>query len=122
MLIYYTLALGWAAAARFAWHTNDASAQWLRLGALHWHLVSGLGLFLGAAVVWATFRRPRRLRLGGTGPPLAWAMALVPAGTLALLGMRNPYGIEAHLFGFYIGLWIMAYAVLEETGWRGYLQ
>lgn len=122
VLVYYTLALGVAAAARFRWHANDVSAHWPRLGTLLWHLVSGLGPCLGALVVWATLRPPRRLSLGGTYPPLAWAMGLVPALTLGLVGVRNPYTLESHLFGGFIGLWIMAYALLEETGWRGYLQ
>ena len=122
VFVYYAVALGLAAASRFVWHTNDVSAGWPSLAAMHLHLLSGLGPFVGALLVWAAFRPPCQKSLGGSYPALAWAMAVVPAVTMGLIGVANPYAINPHLFGFYLGLWIVAYAVLEETGWRGYLQ
>ena len=84
---------------------------------MHWHLLSGLGPFVGAIVVWGMFRPPRRKSFGGTYPALAWAMLVVPAVTMGLIGIANPYALGPHLFGCYVSLWIAAYSVLEEAGY-----
>jgi uncharacterized protein len=122
VLTFYVIAVACAAASRFLWHTNDVTSKWPSLGAMHWHLISGIGPSIGAIVVWATFH-PRRIKsFGGTNPPIAWAMLAVPAVAMGLMGIPNPYALDVHWFGFYCGIWIVVYAVLEETGWRGYLQ
>lgn len=122
VLVYYAVAMGLAATSRFVWHTNDVLPGWPSLAAMHLHLLSGIGPFAGALLVWAVFRVARRKSPGGSYPALGWAMAMVPAVTMGLIGVANPYVINSHLFGFYLGLWIILYTVLEETGWRGYLQ
>ena len=112
----------WPAASRFVWHVNDVSAGWPSFAAMHLHLLSGVGPFAGALLVWAVFRPPRQKSFGGSYPALAWAMIMVPAVTMSLFGVNTPYAINPRQFGSYLGMWVAAYAVLEETGWRGYLQ
>jgi membrane protease YdiL (CAAX protease family) len=120
--VYYAIALGLSFLARFVWKTSSLSDP--REGALgmYWHLVSGIGPFLGAFVIWTLFRRERRMRFGGTWPAMGVAMLAVPAMVLGIMGIRNPFGLDPHLFGVHLGVWIVIYAILEETGWRGYLQ
>jgi membrane protease YdiL (CAAX protease family) len=120
--LYYSIALAIAACARFWWHTNDPADPAWGAFALYRHLLTATGPLLGALAVWAAFRPKRRMSLGGTFPPMAWAMIAVPAAVMAAKGLPNSFGIEPHLFGLHIGVWIAAYALLEETGWRGYLQ
>ncbi len=120
--VYYVVAISLAAASRFVWHTNDVTGAWPSLRAMHWHLLSGVGPFLGAIIVWVTFRIPRWKSLGGSDGALACLMLAVPAAVMGVMGISNPYALNAHVFGCYVGLWIAVYAILEETGWRGYLQ
>jgi membrane protease YdiL (CAAX protease family) len=120
--LYYLIALAVGAMARFWWHTNDPAAPSQGPFALYRHLLTAAGPFLGALAVWAAFRPERRMRFGGTFPLMGWAMIAVPAAVMAAIGLANPFAIEPHLFGLHVGLWIAAYALLEETGWRGYLQ
>jgi membrane protease YdiL (CAAX protease family) len=120
--LYYLIALAIAALARFWWHTNDPADPAQGAFALYRHLLTATGPFLGALAIWAAFRPKRRMSFGGTFPLMAWAMIAVPAAVMAAKGVANPYGLEPHLFGLHLGIWIAAYALLEETGWRGYLQ
>jgi len=122
IFVFYIIAIGFSIAARLYWHANDATAGWPTPSAIFRHLLSGIGPFIGAFVVWTAFRHPRRITFCGTSPTLAWTMLAVPAATIATLGVPNPYGIAPHLFGLFLGAWIAVYAILEETGWRGYLQ
>jgi membrane protease YdiL (CAAX protease family) len=120
--IYYGVALGFSILARVYWRTNDASGVAQGAWGMYWRLIGGVGPFLGAAVVWAAFRLERQITFGGTYPPLGLAMLAVPAIVMGVIGIANPFAVEPHLFGVHLGVWIAIYAVLEETGWRGYLQ
>jgi membrane protease YdiL (CAAX protease family) len=122
VFLYYLIALALAAMSRFWWHTNDPAGPAQGAFGLYRHLLTASGPFIGAFAVWAAFRPERRMSFGGTFPLMAWAMIAVPAAVMAVRGMANPFGMEPHLFGLHIGIWIAAYALLEETGWRGYLQ
>jgi uncharacterized protein len=120
--IFYAVALAFSFLTRFVWRSADlAAASGDALG-LAWHLLGALGPFLGAILVWALFRPERRIDFGGSFPAMGVAMLLVPAVVMAVLGIANRHAIEPHLFGAWLGLWIALYALLEETGWRGYLQ
>lgn len=120
--LYYVIAIAVSALARYHWHTGDATT--VRSGALgmYWHLVAGLGPTLGAAAVFLLFKYRSRMSLGGTNLALGLGMIVVPALVMAGMGIANPFGIEPHLFGLHMGIWIALYAILEEIGWRGYLQ
>jgi uncharacterized protein len=120
--IYYLIALAFSALSRLYWHTSDPAAAGDGPWGLYRHLISGLGPLVGAITVWTVFRPERRMSLGGTFPAMGWAMMAVPAAVMAALGIANPFGIDPHLFGIHVGIWVAVYALLEETGWRGYLQ
>jgi len=120
--IYYLIALAFSALARLYWHTSDPADPAVGAWGLYRHLLSGLGPLLGALAIWAAFRPERRMSLGGTFPAMGWAMVAVPAAVMAAIGIPNRFGIEPHLFGLHIGVWVAIYALFEETGWRGYLQ
>lgn len=120
--IYYAIALGFSLLARVYWHTSDLADARLGTWGLYRQLFSGLGPFLGASVVWSVFRPERRISFGGAFPAMGLAMLAVPAIVLGVIGVSNGFNANAHMFGVQIGIWIALYAVLEETGWRGYLQ
>lgn len=120
--LYYVIALGFSALARLYWHTSDLSDPQHGAWAMYWHLVGGIGPFIGAVVIWAAFRPENRMSFGGTFPAMSVAMLAVPAIVMGGLGISNPFSVDPHLFGIHMGVWIALYAILEETGWRGYLQ
>lgn len=52
----------------------------------------------------------------------ALAIVAVPILGLCIFGVENPYGLQPNLFGLLIGAFTLLYALMEEFGWRGYLQ
>lgn len=120
--LYYAVALGFSFFARIYWQTSNLADPHLGVWGLYRHLLSGIGPFIGALLVWTMFRPERRTSFGGTFPPMGLAMLAMPAIVLGTIGIRNPFGIDPRGFGVHIGVWIALYAILEETGWRGYLQ
>ena len=120
--IFYSIALGFCWLARVYWRTSDIADAGLGAWGLYRHLLSGVGPFVGACLIWAVFRPERNTTFGGTFPAMGVAMLAVPAVVMGVFGIRNDFGVEPHAFGAHIGIWIALYAVLEETGWRGYLQ
>ena len=120
--VYYLIALAISALARLYWHSGDATSTLRSPIAMYGHLIAGVGPTLGAAAVWLIFRYRSRMSLGGTNLPLALAMIVVPAVVMGGIGIPNGFGVDPHLFGIHMGVWIACYALLEEIGWRGYLQ
>lgn len=120
--LYYAIALGFSYLARIYWHTSNMSDPRHGMWAMYWHLFSGAGPFVGAMVIWAMFRPERRMSFGGTFPLMSVAMLAVPAVVLSVIGINNPFAVDPHIFGAHLGVWVALYAILEETGWRGYLQ
>lgn len=118
--LYYLVAISVSVFARLYWHTGVPTAA--SAGAMYLHLVAGMGPTLGVLAVWLVFRRRPTLTFGGTNRTLAVLMIAVLAVVLAIRGVPNPFGLEPHLFGLHLGGWIALYALLEEIGWRGYLQ
>ncbi|MBD3386415.1 CPBP family intramembrane metalloprotease [candidate division KSB1 bacterium] len=84
--------------------------------------LSGLGPFLGALVVLWIFKPERRNTLFGTSKLKSVIMAVIPLFIFTIIGANNNENINIHLYGFNLGITITVYCILEETGWRGYLQ
>lgn len=120
--IYFAIALAISALARLYWHTGDVTPVDQGALAMYRHLVAGAGPALGAATVWIVFRYRSHITLGGTNFAIGLAMIVVPAVVMGINGIPNGFGVEPHLFGVHMGVWIALYAILEELGWRGYLQ
>jgi membrane protease YdiL (CAAX protease family) len=120
--LFYLIAVAVSALARLYWQTGNATAAADGPLAMYRHLIAGVGPALGAAAVWLLFRYRSRLSLGGTNLPLGLGMLAVPTLVMAAIGVPNGFGVEPHLFGAHMGIWIGLYALLEEIGWRGYLQ
>lgn len=118
--LYYAVAIAVSALARLHWHMGaDTSAS---AGSMYLHLFAGVGPALGVLAMLVIFRHRPSRTFAGSNAKFAIATIMVPAVVLALRGIANPFGMNSHLFGLHMGVWITAYAVLEEIGWRGYLQ
>lgn len=118
--LYYAIALAVSALARLYWHMGAATSA--SPGSMYRHLIAGAGPALGVLAVLMLFRHRPLLTFAGSNARFAVVAITVPAVVLALRGVANPFGMNPHLFGLHMGVWIAAYAVLEEIGWRGYLQ
>lgn len=120
--LFYAVAIGFSFLARVIWRTSDVADARLGTWGLYRHLFSGVGPFAGAWLIWLVFSPGRRISYGGTFLPMGVAMLAVPALVLGVMGVKNGLAVDPHVFGVQMGVWIAIYAVLEETGWRGYLQ
>jgi membrane protease YdiL (CAAX protease family) len=49
-------------------------------------------------------------------------MAIIPIIILTIIGVKNEFGLDSHLYGFIAIIVTLVYCIMEEYGWRGYLQ
>ena len=86
--------------------------------------LEGSGVFIGALIAIALLNKKRttEITLFGTSKSKSLIMVSIPILTLILIGVENPYGLDAHLYGFVAITGTLIYCIMEEYGWRGYLQ
>jgi len=86
-------------------------------------ILEGSGPFVAAAVLTVGFRRQwHPVSFLGSVPSRAGLTMAVPPLVFAVIGLPNSTGISPHLYGLCAGLLVLGYCILEEAGWRGYLQ
>ena len=85
-------------------------------------LPGALGIFLGAVAAQCLFGTSQSITLAGTSSSRSWLMILFPVLLFTAIGVPTGNGVEPHLFGLMIGLQAALWVLLEEYGWRGYLQ
>jgi len=87
-------------------------------------LLTGVGVWVTAILAIKSLRKQRRthISLFGDAPLFSILMSLVPILLLTIIGMNNHYSIPNHLWGFSAIIATLLYCVMEEYGWRGYLQ
>ncbi|MCC7501432.1 MAG: CPBP family intramembrane metalloprotease [Flavobacteriales bacterium] len=126
ILLFYTIAVVVSNVFRFdLLHLNAVWAAWSGLGYLvARNVLEGSGVLLGALVGLYALRRVRPLTISfwGTSQRRVLAMAAVPLVLLTLIGVRNAYGVNEHLFGAVATAAVLMYCTMEEYAWRGYLQ
>lgn len=84
----------------------------------------GFGIFLAAILARRALiaHRPLPIAFLGQFPRIALAMAAIAILLLAIVGVENPYRLEPHVYGMIAGAGTLMYCIMEEYGWRGYLQ
>jgi membrane protease YdiL (CAAX protease family) len=106
----------------FAWHDlkHASWAAW-ELPTVVKQLVPGFGPAIAGLVATVVFRRTHRrtVSLLGFDATRSLAFSAIPVGMLAFLGVPGP---APHIEGGWIGAMFFVRALLEETGWRGFLQ
>ncbi|HOZ90087.1 MAG TPA: CPBP family intramembrane metalloprotease [Bacteroidia bacterium] len=87
-------------------------------------LLEGSGIFIAGFVGLHLLRKQKASEISffGSSKLKSTAMMLVPTVLLIVLGVQNKYGINPHLFGFIAAFGTLLYCMMEEYGWRGYLQ
>lgn len=81
-----------------------------------------LGPLLGAVIVSRSFKLKRETTLFGNMKLTTIIIFFVPVLALTILGIDTGNGFNPHYTGFLLGIMIAVYGILEESGWRGYLQ
>ncbi len=126
ILLFYGIAITVSNLFRFdLFELNARLGEWSGLGYLIIrNLLEGSGVFLGALVSIYLLKqaRPVGISFWGTSRKFVLLMAAVPLMLITTIGVRNNYGVNEHLFGAVATVAVLVYCVMEEYGWRGYLQ
>jgi membrane protease YdiL (CAAX protease family) len=87
-------------------------------------LLEGGGVFIGAIVAISLLKKKRttEITLFGTSKSNSLIMVTIPIIIVTLIGVENPFQLDAHLYGFIAITGTLVYCIIEEYGWRGYLQ
>ncbi len=122
IIIFYLIAL------LFSFYFRIQPPEWYNRLQLPYGLsmlkgwLGGAGPFLGALIVIWAFKLKRTTTFFGSSKPKSIIMAVVPILLFTIIGAENDINLSPHLYGFLLGLTLTVYCILEETGWRGYLQ
>ena len=87
-------------------------------------LLEGSGVFIGALLIIPILKRTRKREIGlfGNKKTKSIIMMVIPIILLSILGVKNDFKIEYHIYGFISAIGTFIYCIMEEYGWRGYLQ
>ncbi|MFK7903505.1 MAG: CPBP family glutamic-type intramembrane protease [Chitinophagales bacterium] len=87
-------------------------------------LLEGSGVIIGALIAISLLKKERKTEMSllGTSKSKGLLMATIPIILLTAIGVTNEYGLNSHAYGLIASLGTMIYCVMEEYGWRGYLQ
>ncbi|MCP1995457.1 CPBP family intramembrane glutamic endopeptidase [Flavobacterium sp. HSC-61S13] len=89
-----------------------------------WVFLEGSGVFIGALIGLYLLRKERKTEFSffGTSRSKALLMSVIPVVLLGVIGVKNEYGIQENAYGLLAVVASLIYCVMEEYGWRGYLQ
>ena len=87
-------------------------------------ILEGSGVIVGAltAIYLLKKKRDIKITLFGTSKSKSLIMAVIPIVILAIIGVKNEFEMNTHLYGFIAIVGTLLYCIMEEYGWRGYLQ
>jgi len=87
-------------------------------------LLEGSGVIIGALITIRLLRRERKteMTLFGTSKLKSMIMLIIPIIILTIIGVRNEFELDSHIYGLIAISGTLLYCVMEEYGWRGYLQ
>ena len=86
--------------------------------------LEGSGVIIGALIAISLLKKKRKteITLFGTSKSKSLIMVTIPIIILAIIGVKNEFGLDSHLYGFIAIIGTLLYCIMEEYGWRGYLQ
>jgi len=87
-------------------------------------LLEGSGVIIGALIIIPFLKKERKteISLFGTSKSKSLIMAIIPIIILTIIGVKNDFGMDYHIYGFIAAIGTFLYCIMEEYGWRGYLQ
>lgn len=87
-------------------------------------LLEGSGVVIAALIAISLLNKNRKteISLFGTSKSKSLIMAIIPIIILTIIGVKNDYELNQHIYGFIAISGTLLYCIMEEYGWRGYLQ
>ena len=87
-------------------------------------IAEGAGILIAALIArhYLGKMRPLPMRLFGNLPWIPLTMSAIALVLLSVVGVNNSYGMDPHGYGLVAAGGTLLYCVMEEYGWRGYLQ
>lgn len=87
-------------------------------------LLESIGVIIAALIAISLLKKKRKteISLFGTSKSKSLIMSVIPIIILTLIGVRNEFELNAHLYGLIAVIATFLYCMMEEYGWRGYLQ
>jgi len=126
LLLFLIIGFGVSNVFRFdILHLNKVLEDNSKWSYLIWEgLFEGSGIFIAGLLGLFLLKRQRKVGVSffGTSVFKSLLMASIPTILLIVIGVQNKYGINSHLFGLIAAFGSFIYCIMEEYGWRGYLQ
>jgi hypothetical protein len=87
-------------------------------------LLEGSGVIIGALIIIPFLKKQGKteISLFGTSKSKSFIMLTIPIIILTLIGVKNDFEMNYHLYGLIASIGTLLYCIMEEYGWRGYLQ
>jgi membrane protease YdiL (CAAX protease family) len=87
-------------------------------------LLEGSGVIIGALIIIPFLKKERKteISLFGTSKSKSLIMVTIPIIILTIIGVKTDFGMDYHIYGFIAVIGTFLYCIMEEYGWRGYLQ
>jgi len=87
-------------------------------------LLEGSGVIIGALIIIPFLKKQRKteISLFGTSKTKSLLMASIPILVLVVNGVKNDFEMNNHIYGLVASIGTLLYCIMEEYGWRGYLQ
>ncbi|MFB0937836.1 MAG: CPBP family intramembrane metalloprotease, partial [Urechidicola sp.] len=87
-------------------------------------LLEGSGVIIAALIAISFLKKKRKteITLFGTSKSKSLIMTIIPIIILTIIGVKNDFELDSHLYGFIAIVTTLLYCIMEEYGWRGYLQ
>ena len=86
--------------------------------------LEGIGVLIGALIAIKLMKQVKTssMSLFGTSITKSIILFVLPIVVLTFIGVNNKLQLNSNIYGFIAGLGTIIYCILEEYGWRGYLQ
>lgn len=87
-------------------------------------LLEGSGVLVGTVIAFCFLykRKKSDATLFGTSPLYSILMMIIPVILFSVIGIKSSTNMDKHFYGFLAILCTLVYCIIEEYGWRGYLQ
>ncbi len=87
-------------------------------------LLEGSGVLIGGLIALTLLKKKRGTQISffGTSKQKSVMMAAIPIAILTIIGVNNEFEMNSHLYGLIAIFGTLIYCLMEEWGWRGYLQ
>lgn len=126
LLLFFIIGFGISNIFRFnVFHLNEILENRFTWGYLIIEgVLEGSGIFLAGILGLYLLKKHRKVKISffGTSKQKSLLIAIIPTILLIVIGVKNKYEMNPHLFGFIAAFGSFTYCIMEEYAWKGYLQ